>query len=312
MFFLLQKLYFKMNYYKAANISEKNKRINAIGQITNLPETSSLKKILKTGETYHKPMPPPQEGDWLYSHKEDGQTFSQFMSGGLIRPSKNKIIYINPLQDMSQTFLDNCLLYCQSFFYPLKIKLIKISNLKSLHIESRINEYTNKIQYNASQINQKMANYVPNDAHCVLSILLDDLYPKPSWNFVFGLANYYQKVCVFSFARFDPSFFGETRPNNFENYLLYRSCNTLVHEICHTFGLSHCIYYQCLMNGSNNLEEQLKRPLIECPVCLRKLYEVIKFDCKERYIKLKDICKLFGGYFDDNYKWYENRILSLD
>ncbi len=297
---------------KSKNVLDKNNRINAIGPITNLPEKSSLKKILETAETFHKPMPPPQEGEWLYYHKENGQTFSQFMSDSLIKTSKNKIIYINPLQDMPQTLLDNCILYCQSFFYPLQIKLAKISNLQSLNIKSRINQYTNKIQYNASQILSKMAKYVPNDAHCVLSILLDDLYPQPDWNFVFGLASNYQKVGVFSFARFDPLFFGENRPENFDNFLLYCSCKTLVHEICHTFGLLHCIYYNCLMNGSSSLKEQMERPLIECPVCLRKLYEVIKFDCVERYSKLKDICKLFGGYFEENYKWYENRILSLN
>ena len=301
-----------MKYYQPKNISDKDKRMQAIGPISNLPENSILKKLLKTSETFHKPMPPPKEGVWLYYHKENGQTFSQFMSYNLIKPSKNKIIYINPLQEMPQTFLDNCVLYCQSFFHPLKIKLVKLSNLKSLNIESRINEYTNKIQYNATQIISKMAKYVPNDAHCVLSILLDDLYPKPDWNFVFGLANNIKKVGVFSFARFDPSFFGGNRPDNFDNYLLYRSCNTLTHEICHTFGLAHCIYYNCLMNGSNSLEEQIKRPLNECPVCLRKLYEVIGFDCKERYNKLKDVCKLFGGYFENDYNWYEKRILSLN
>jgi hypothetical protein len=66
------------------------------------------------------------------------------------------------------------------------------------------------------------------------------------------------------------------------------------------------------MNGCNSSVEELQSTLIECPVCLRKLYEVIKFDCVERYIKLKDICKLFGGYFEENYKWYENRISSLN
>ena len=301
-----------MKNYQTKNISDKDKRIQAIGPISNLPENSTLKKILMTSEIYHKPLPPPEKDEWLYSHKEKGQTYSQFLSYNLIRPSKNKIIYINPLQEMSQTFLDNCVLYCQSFFYPLKIKLIKITNLKSLNIESRINEYTNKIQYNASQINSKMAKFVPNDAHCVLSILLDDLYPKPDWNFVFGLANIKQRVGVFSFARFDPNFFGINRPDNFDSYLLYRSCNTLTHEICHTFGILHCIYYNCLMNGSNSLEESLKRPLIECPVCLRKLHEVIGFDCKERYNKIKEVSKLFGGYFIDIYNWCEDRILSLN
>ena len=84
-----------------------------------------------------------------------------------------------------------------------------------------------------------------------------------------------------------------------------------MHEICHTFGIAHCVFYCCLMNGSNNLEEQAKRPLIECPVCLRKLQYSIGFDPLERYNKLMNISKMFGGYFDYVYKWYTNRIYSL-
>ena len=213
---------------------------------------------------------------------------------------------------MSNIFVNNCIIYCQNFFYPLEIKLMKFCDIEKLNIESRINEDTNKIQYNASDINSKMAKYVPNDAHCLVNILMDDLYPKEEWNFVFGLASYPKKVCVDSFSRFDPNFFGLKRPNNFDNYLLYRSCGILTHEICHTLGVKHCIYYECLMNGINTLEEQIKTPIIECPICLRKLYEVIGFDCIERYKKMKDVCKLFGGYFQNNFNWYNDRLLSLN
>ena len=290
----------------------KTTRLNALGSLSNI-SSNSLKKILSTGESYHKPMPYPEKGEWLSSQKELGQTFHQFISSKINKPSlTRKKIYINPLQSMSDTFINNCILYCQNFFYPLEIKLLKICDINKLNIESRINEYTDKIQYNASDINSKMVKYVPNDAHCLVNILMDDLYPKKEWNFVFGLANYYQRVCVFSFARFDPDFFGLKRPINYDNYLLYRSCNTLTHEICHTFGLSHCIYYNCLMNGSNSLKEQIKRPLFECPICLRKLFEVIGFEPVERYKKMRDICKSFGGYFEDTFNWYNNRILSLN
>ena len=207
-----------------------------------MPE-NSLKKILKTADNYHNPVSEPEEGDWLLSQSESGQTFSKFLSDNKNNVSKKrKTIYINPLQNMSQDFLNNCLIYCQSFFYPMQVKLINLASLKSLHIESRINEFTKKIQYNAGEINDKISNYVPKDAHCVISILLDDLYPSKEWNFVFGLATYYKRVGVFSFARFNPSFFGESEPVNISNYLLYRSCNTLVHEICHTFGIAHCVF----------------------------------------------------------------------
>ena len=65
------------------------------------------------------------------------------------------------------------------------------------------------------------------------------------------------------------------------------------------------------MNGSNNIEEQAKSPLIECPVCLRKLQYIVGFDPLERYKQLMNVSKSFGGLFENVSKWYENRINSL-
>ena len=85
----------------------------------------------------------------------------------------------------------------------------------------------------------------------------------------------------------------------------------MTHEICHTFGLEHCIYYTCLMNGCNNMKEAKKQPLYECPVCLRKLHYSIGFDPLERYQKMLNVTKMFGGHFNNASKWYENRIKSI-
>lgn len=60
----------------------------------------------------------------------------------------------------------------------------------------------------------------------------------------------------------------------------------MVHEITHMFGIRHCVHYQCVMNGTNSLEESEYRTLELCVVCLRKLQSNIKFDCLERYTKL--------------------------
>lgn len=40
------------------------------------------------------------------------------------------------------------------------------------------------------------------------------------------------------------------------------------------------------MNGSNNEEEASNKPIVLCPVCLRKLQSNIKFDILERYQKM--------------------------
>ena len=264
-------------------IPNKEIRLKAIGDIDNLPE-GSLKKILSTAENFHNPIYAPEEDDWLFSQKEEGQTFNQFLNDSKDILSKERnIIYINPLQEMPQEFLDNIILYCQSFFYPWKVELIKLDSLQNLKVKYRFNQYTNKIQYHSGKINSKMIKHVPKDAHCLISILIDDLYPSESWNFVFGEALYKKRVGVFSFARFSNSFFEKNKPFIFDNFLLYHSCNTLTHEISHTFGIEHCIYYTCLMNGCNCMEEAEKQTLYECPVCLRKLQHSIGFESLERY-----------------------------
>lgn len=46
---------------------------------------------------------------------------------------------------------------------------------------------------------------------------------------------------------------------------------TACHELCHVFGMTHCPYFECLMNGSNLLNEADAKPFLLCPICLRKL-----------------------------------------
>jgi hypothetical protein len=41
-------------------------------------------------------------------------------------------------------------------------------------------------------------------------------------------------------------------------------------------SLEHCIFFRCIMNGSNHLDESDARPMFFCPVCLRKhWFEVV-------------------------------------
>ena len=83
---------------------------------------------------------------------------------------------------------------------------------------------------------------------------MKDLYPGANWNFCFGWAMYNTGVGAFSFHRYDPAFDGIDDPNREQN-LLMRSCHIMTHELGHMFGLKHCIYYECLMNGLMSAEE---------------------------------------------------------
>ena len=144
-----------------------------------------------------------------------------------------------------------------------------------------------------------------HDAYATLGITMDDLYPDPSWNFVFGQASLHEGVGVYSFARYDPRF-NDPQARASGTLLLQRSCKVLAHEMTHMFGVQHCIYFHCLMNGSNHLAESDARPMHLCPVDLRKLQESIGFDVVERYRRLLQFYLSAG--FTEEASWLSRRL----
>ena len=79
----------------------------------------------------------------------------------------------------------------------------------------------------------------------------------------------------------------------------------MCHELGHIFGMKHCTYYKCIMNGSNYLEESNKKPWYLWWICLRKLYKIIGFDLLKRYQSLAEAWKI-NPEFNQAKKWYQN------
>ena len=156
----------------------------------------------------------------------------------------------------------------------------EVGFMEKHQIENRIHWDTNKIQYNAKNILDKTIPLVPEDAYCMLSVTMEDIYPRLEWNFVFGLANFSSRTGVFSFVRYDPMFWGIKDPIR-DLTLLKNACGVMVHEIGHMFAIKHCIYFNCTMNGSNSYSESTRDPRYLCPVCLRKLSKAIGFKVKD-------------------------------
>ena len=72
------------------------------------------------------------------------------------------------------------------------------------------------------------------------------------------------------------------------------------------FGLTHCIYFRCVLNGSNHLAESDSRPMHLCPVCLHKLQYSISSDLVTRYRSLR---KFYAqAAFDDEAQWTAGRL----
>ena len=80
-----------------------------------------------------------------------------------------------------------------------------------------------------------------------------------------------KKVGVYSLCRYYPEFWGGKSKAEDEVTGLRRACKVLNHETGHMFGITHCVFYHCSMNGSNSLSETDTAPIHFCPVCQRKL-----------------------------------------
>lgn len=253
----------------------------------------------------------PRQGDWLYQFPELGQTWEQYMRSGFNRfaPPRNRL-YLQPLGAFST---DSMLLErLRSFteeFYAAEVVLLPPVDLASQTFRGRINAHTGKPQVRTGDILDWLRARLPDDAYCLTAITMTDLYPNDSWNFVFGEATLVERVGVFSFSRYDPAFHGQPRGPDYESLMLRRCCKVLAHEIGHIYGLYHCVHYQCLMNGSNSLQESDSRPLHECPVCLRKFWSNIQFSPGGRYQNLQRWYRAVG--FADEAEWISRRLHTI-
>lgn len=236
------------------------------------------------------PLGEPKDGDWLKQHDESGQTFSQYLEKNPVTVSEERnVIYLQPIGQFTtqqQKVLDLNSLYISTFF-ELKTVVLEPIDADEIPKEQRRIQFETE-QWNASYIlNQVLEDRMPADGIAMMALTAKDLYPKPEWNFVFGLASYSKRVGVTSIFRFS-----ETELTS-ENYsrCLSRLIKTSTHEIGHMFTIAHCIHASCLMNGSNHLVELDSNPNALCSVCLAKLSWNIEFDNIKRLEKLISFCK---------------------
>jgi archaemetzincin len=190
-------------------------RLNAIGSVKGLPET--LRKVLTAGEDF-EPVGVPKPGDWLAAHRETGQSFDDFVASKPNRPDKYRgKIYLQPLgefpnlgrpgygslrRDEQQASLGIPLVerlkeYASAYF-SMPVQEIPPLNLKDRNITTRINAFTRNRQILTGDVLAILKANLPKDAFCVMAITMQDLYPDPSWNFVFGQASLRERVGVWS------------------------------------------------------------------------------------------------------------------
>ena len=228
----------------------------------------------------------PQSGEWLYEHDESGQTLTQYKKATPVKPTDRRdVICLQPIGNFDipqQKEIELIREYLEIYFQLKTIVLTTVSDDKIPKSGRRIRE-TNSEQIHAPYIlDNILKNNIPDSAIVVMGISEKDLYPKPEWNFVFGLAYLKQRVGVSSLYRMQE---GSLNQENFK-LSLSRILKISSHEIGHMFTIKHCTYAQCVMNGSNHMQETDYNPIRLCSVCQQKLQYSIGYDNDKRLKEL--------------------------
>ncbi|KAH3760552.1 Zn-dependent protease [Pelomyxa schiedti] len=262
------------------------------------------------GRNFFQPIARPGPGDWLWSQRECGQDFDSFLATcgtPSAKASLRDTVYLLPLGhlDIDLHFLQR---FAQAYLATV-VHLMEpwvVQKNPDARASARTKAPTDVHKEKHHQVYEIPGSLPSTEivedtlpSMCLVAITMEDLY-SVGFNWVFGLAE--NRVGVFSFARY---------LNATANHsLLWRSCQTLVHETLHLFNFEHCIYYNCVMNGSNSLEEADNQPMQLCPICLRKLHAKTGCNIQERYRKLLQLYVERIVQFEYEVEW-TNLFLSL-
>ena len=122
-------------------------------------------------------------------------------------------------------------------------------------------------QYNSKLILKHLLRQCSNDTLRFMGVTPVDLY-VPILKFVFGLAQIEGQCSIISLHRLYPKFYDQP-PN--PDLVLVRLAKTALHELGHTFGITHCQDRRCVMYSSTRIEHtDFKQPDF-CPTCLELL-----------------------------------------
>jgi archaemetzincin len=232
----------------------------------------------------------PQSGDWLAEHQEEGQTVAQYKRCSPTRPSELvNVIYLQPIGvfDSVKMELINYTAEYLEICFGLKIKVLAcLGNRVVADSNTRIGLEKN-VQVYAPAILQVLKNRKPADAVVYMAITERDLYPRPDWNFAFGVASYKERIGATSMCRLLAFQHGKL---DFERSLS-RLIKVASHEIGHMFTLHHCTHAVCTMNGSNSLDESDRKPNRFCSECTEKLAWNLHLDVLGRLRHLQEYFK---------------------
>jgi archaemetzincin len=242
---------------------------------------------------FFEPMRPPGPNDWLASFNEPGQTFQEYLNSNPTLPTKERnTIYVLPLgsfTDDQNKVIDITSGYLEAFF-GLSVKRLPVEKIKRplRRNDSRMNTYFHHEQIRTGYIiDELLPPMLPSDGAALIAFTNEDLYPDETMNYVFGQASMENRVGAWSL------YWLNSRGTDFDTFLR-RTIKVAAHETGHMFSMHHCTKYNCVMSGSNQLDETDYQPIDACPECMAKICWFTHVSPADRYHRLAEFCRQNG------------------
>ncbi|MGH9946611.1 MAG: archaemetzincin [Pyrinomonadaceae bacterium] len=252
---------------------------------------------------FYRPMTV-ENGDWLDTQKEPGETFEEYIASNPTLPTaERRTIYIQPIGTFTAKQREAIRLTAEYMraFYNLPVKLNADRQLGNVpNDKKRESGYPKRTQIRTQYfLDDVLPKLLKDDTAALIAFTNYDLYPGDTWAFVFGQATLQNRVGVWSLHRLSEL------SRNYPNALLDRTLKIAMHETGHMFSMRHCTKYECLMSGTNHLAETDRRPIDACPECMAKVAWAMNYDPELRYENLAAFWRKNGR------KDFEKQMLEM-
>lgn len=126
-------------------------------------------------------------------------------------------------------------------------------------------------QYNANELIKYIHEKYGSNGAKTIGLFQVDLF-IPILTFVIGQAIYKGNAGIVSLFRLKNELYGLPKD---EDLLFERFCKEIIHELGHTFGLTHCTSPVCVMRSSTYIEEVDEKNARFCAVCKEQLVQAL-------------------------------------
>lgn len=270
---------------------------------------TDLRLLIRMLSPLHEKIHEPGPSDWLAQHKEPGQRFEDYLTCKPVTLTpKRRTLYIQPLGELKgrQKEIVDLSAEFMGLYFGTDCRILESLPLSLIPRNKRRPDRGFGEQIKTDVIlDDILRSRIPKDAAAYIAFTASDLYPKDTWNFVFGQAYLYHRVGVWSLARFGNP---DADDESFRLCLL-RTIKTATHETGHMFSMNHCIFYECNMDGRNHLQESDAKPLWLCPECFAKVLYATGQEPKESLRKQAAFARKHG--LEPEAAFYEKSLNTL-